>query len=87
MKNCLLLLIWFLSPYVNGQTTNYKVTYLKSSNGKLIENQEPILVFTNELETIITNQKILNKKAELPFEVTVLDRKKPDKKIATIDST
>lgn len=98
MKNCLLLLIWFLSPYVNGQTTNYKVTYLKSSNGKLIENQEPILVFTNELETIITNQKILNKKAELPFEVTVLDRKKPNqiltlgnltlgKKIATIDST
>ncbi len=98
MKNLLLLLLFVLSFSMNGQTTNYKITYLKSSNGKLIENQEPILVFTNDFETVITNQKILDKKAELPFEVTVLDRKKSnqmmtlgnlafDKKIATIDST
>ena len=83
---------------MNGQTTNYKITYLKSSNGKLIENQVPILVFTNALETVITNQKIVAKKAELPFEVTVLDRKKSnqiitlgnlplDEKIFTVDST
>jgi len=83
---------------MNGQTTNYKITYLKSSNGKLLENQEPVLVFTNELETIITNQKIQDNKAAFPFEVTVLDRKKTnqtltkgilsiDRKIKTIDST
>ncbi len=98
MKNSLLLLVLVLSLSMSGQTTNFKITYLKSSNGKLIENQEPILVFTNDLETVITNQKILDKKAELPFEVTVLDRKKSnqiktlgnltsDKKITTIDST
>lgn len=98
MKKTFLLLLFVLSFSMNGQTTNYKITYLKNSNGKLIENQEPILVFTNDLETVITNQKILDKKAEIPFEVTVLDRKKAnqimtlgtlafDKKIATIDST
>lgn len=97
MKNYVLLLLFVFSFSMNGQTPNYKITYLKSSNGKLIENQEPVLVFTNELETVITNQKILDKKAELPFEVTVLDRKKSnqimtlgnltlDKKIVTIDS-
>ena len=86
------------SFYINGQTSNYKITYLKSSNGKLIENQDPVLIFTNESETIITNQKILDKTALFPFEVTLLDRNKPnsiitlgnlssDKKITTIDST
>ena len=98
MKNCILLLLFVFSFSMHGQTANYKITYLKSSNGKLVENQEPILVFTNALETVITNQKIVAKKAELPFEVTVLDRKKSnqiitlgnltlDKKITTIDST
>ncbi len=98
MKNYLLLLVFVFSFSMKGQTTHYKITYLKSSNGKLIENQEPILVFTNDLETVITNQKILDKKAELPFEITILDRKKSnqimtlgnltlDKKITTIDST
>jgi len=98
MKNFLLLLLFLISFSISGQTTNYKITYLKNSNGKLIENQEPILVFTNALETVITNQKILDNKAEFPFEITVLDRKKSnqiktlgnltlDKKIATIDST
>ncbi|MES2746748.1 MAG: GLPGLI family protein [Bacteroidota bacterium] len=98
MKNCLLLIVLLASFLMNGQTSNYKISYLRSSNGKLIENQDPILVFTNELETTITNQKILDKKAELPFEVTIIDRKKSnhiitlgnlpsDKKVATIDST
>lgn len=97
MKNCILLLL-FVVFSMNGQTTNYKITYLKSSNGKLVENQEPVLVFTNELETVITNQKIQDNKAAFPFEVTFLNRKKTnqiitkgilsiDKKIKTIDST
>src|SRR6478672_6191143 len=97
MKNCLLLLILALSFSSQAQT-NYKITYLRSSNGKLLENQDPILVFTNESETVILNQKIVDKKPELPFEITLLDRKKPnqvttlgnldlDKKIATVDST
>lgn len=98
MKNYILLLIVLFTISINGQINNYKITYLKSSNGKLIENQEPVLVFTNALETIITNQKIIDKKAEFPFEVSLLDRKKPntimtlghlsfDKKISTVDST
>lgn len=98
MKNYFIILLLLFSFYINGQTSNYKITYLKSSNGKLIENQDPVLIFTNESETIITNQKILDKTALFPFEVTLLDRNKPnsiitlgnlssDKKITTIDST
>ncbi len=83
MKNFLLLIVLLLSFSINGQTPNYKITYLRTSNGKLIENQEPILVYTNELETMITNQKIQDRKAEFPFEITVLDRKKPNH-IATL---
>jgi GLPGLI family protein len=98
MRNFILLLVLLFSFYLNGQNSNYKITYLKSSNGKLIENQDPVLVFTNETETYISNQKIIAKTALFPFEVTLLDRKKPntiitignlskDKKITTIDST
>ncbi|MDZ4330187.1 MAG: GLPGLI family protein, partial [Flavobacterium sp.] len=43
-------------------------TYTRSSNGTLIENQDPILVFTNELKTQITSESIFNKKASYPFE-------------------
>lgn len=97
MKNCFLLLTVLICLATNAQTTTYKITYLRTSNGKLVENQEPILVFTNPFETLITNQKIIDKKAALPYEMVVLNRTKAntvltiatmaeDRKIATIDS-
>ncbi len=97
MKNCFLLILVLASYLSSGQNTNYKITYLRTSNGKLVENQEPILVFTNAFETVITNQKIIDKKAEFPFEVVVLDRNQAkniitlaslqgNKNIATLDS-
>jgi hypothetical protein len=97
MKKPLYLLTLLLTFIVNAQTSNYKITYLRSSNGKLVENQDPILVYTNSMETLITNQKIQDKKATLPYEITEINRKKSihcitlgtlqgDKKIATIDS-
>ena len=79
-----------------GQT-NYKITYTKSSNGKLIENQDPAIVFSNSNQTLITSQSILEKKATFPFEFSLIDRKtnnvnqlaklKENKLIATLDST
>lgn len=98
MKKHLPLLLLLLFPVLFfAQQASYKISYLRTSNGKLVENQEPILVFTNPAESIVTNQKIMDKKADFPFEVTVIDRKKPghsitvatlraDKKIATLDS-
>jgi GLPGLI family protein len=79
-----------------GQT-NYKITYTKSSNGKLIENQDPVIVFSNSNQTLITSQSILEKKATFPFEFSLIDRKtnninqlaklKENKLITTLDST
>jgi GLPGLI family protein len=76
---------------------NYKITYTKSSNGKLIENQDPIIVFSNSNQTLLTSQSILEKKATFPFEFSLIDRKKntinqlaklnENKLIATLDST
>ena len=93
MKKILFLL--FISSTIYSQ--NYKITYLKSSNNKLIENQEPILVFANSLQSVITSQKILDNKAEFPFEIIYFENKtknqsysiaqlNKDKKIITIDS-
>lgn len=76
MKNCILLVLALFTATVSGQNANYKITYLRTSNGKPVENQEPILVFTNTSQTLITNQKIIDKKAALPYETTVFDRTK-----------
>jgi GLPGLI family protein len=53
---------------------NYKITYLKSSNGSLIENQDPIVVFASSTDTHLTTESILNKKAAFPYEETVVKR-------------
>ena len=41
----------------------FKITYLKSSNGTLIENQDPVLVFANEFETLLTTKNMQNGKS------------------------
>ncbi len=72
MKKYFVLLFISFSVY----SQNIKITYLKVSNGSLIENQEPILVFANSKEAMITNQKILDGKAEIPFETNYFNTKK-----------
>lgn len=51
----------------------YKVTYLKSSNGKTIENQDPILLFATANEALVTTQNIYNQKAAMPYEQLFVD--------------
>lgn len=53
---------------------NYKVIYSKSSNGKIIENQDNIWVFTNSNQTLISSEKIMNEKADFPFEQNIVDK-------------
>jgi len=96
MKNLIVILICFLSFVSFGQA-NYKITYVKSSNGKLIENQDPIIVFSNATQSTLTTQSILDNKAVYPFEFSSINRKtnaviqmaklNEHKSIATIDST
>ena len=70
-KNILILFLIFFNV-VTSQ--NYKITFLKSSNGNLIENQDAILVFTNSNHTLISSEKIINHKSEFPFEQTFINR-------------
>lgn len=67
MKNFILLINLIASIHLIGQNT-YKITYTRSSNGTLIENQDPILVFCNENESIISSENIQNGKATFPYE-------------------
>lgn len=48
--------------------TNYKITYTKSSNGSVIENQDLVVVFSNETESILTSENIIKGKATFPYE-------------------
>ena len=70
-----LLFIVLLAVYGSSFSQNYKITYLKSSNGTLIENQDPVLVFTNSNETQLSSESIFNGKATFPIEQTIVDRK------------
>ena len=70
-----LLFIVFLLVYGNAFSQNYKITYLKSSNGSLIENQDPILAFTSSEVTQIGSQSIFNGKADFPNEIIFVDRR------------
>lgn len=71
MKKYLFLLFISFSFY----SQNYKITYLKSSNNKVIENQEPVLVYANLNESVITNQRILDNKADFPYEISYFNTK------------
>lgn len=91
------IIVFTVSANAQKSNSNFKITYLRTSNGSLIENQEPILVYVNQKESCITNQKIINKTAEFPFETYSFNRNKPfqyltiaqlnsTKSITTIDS-
>ena len=83
-----LLFIVLLLVYGNAFSQNYKITYLKSSNGSLIENQDPILVFTSSEVTQIGSQSIFNGKADFPNEIIFVDRRTNSfSQVADLDAT
>ncbi|MBF6640473.1 GLPGLI family protein [Flavobacterium sp. J49] len=69
-----LLFAILLSISGNSFAQNYKITYLKSSNGSLIEGQDPIWVFASVDKTLLSTENISNQKATSPFEQTQIDR-------------
>ena len=99
MKSLLLLPIFLLFINVSAQkrmTNAVKITYLKSSNGTLLENQDPILIFADQDQTIVTSQKTISKSAIIPIERSYIDRKNgyflqhaqlSGKAVVTVDST
>ena len=67
MKTLLYLGIVLFSSFSLAQNS-YKITYEKYSNGTLIENQDPIIVFTNEKVTQVLAKSIFENKALFPSE-------------------
>ena len=53
-----LLLIVLMLVCGNSFSQNYKITYLRSSNGTLIDGQDPIVVYSNESLTRVISKSI-----------------------------
>jgi hypothetical protein len=76
MKNYYFILFAFciiLSTQAQKNHKSIKISYLKSSNGKIIENQDPILLFTSDKVSLITSDKIIHKKSNFPIEQFFVD--------------
>ncbi len=96
MKYYILILLAFFSLQSIGQST-YKITYLRSSNGKLIENQDPTIIYSNDFLTRVISKSIDENKIVYPSEYFNLNRKSntfiqiaalnSEKTISTNDST
>lgn len=52
----------------------YKITYVKYSNDKKVENQDPVVLFTNQKESVLSSENIQAKKSNYPFEKTRINR-------------
>jgi len=72
MKKIFLLFLLMLCGISFSQ--NYKITYQKSSNGKLLENQDLVLIFSNAQNTFLTSEAIMTGKGIFPYEETLIDR-------------
>ena len=89
MKYYILLLFAFFTIASTAQKNNkaYKISYSRSSNGKTIEGQDPILVFSDSKETIITSENNISGKADFPFEETFVNSVKGQIKASQLGMT
>lgn len=74
MKTIFLFTTLFLNLILQSQS--YEITYKSFSNGAEIENQNPIIIYTDIEKTYILNEKIINKKADFPFEISLINHGK-----------
>ncbi|KAF2513673.1 GLPGLI family protein [Flavobacterium zhairuonense] len=70
-----LLLAIFVIAFSFGQKAPkaIKITYQRSYNGKIAENQDPLVLFASKELSLTTTSKILEQKATLPYEQTFID--------------
>ena len=80
MKNIFTFLLISTFILVQAQKTKtnntIKVSYSKSYNGKLQENQDNIWIFSNSNETLITSENTILQKSNFPYEQTLVKRDK-----------
>lgn len=70
----LLFILFTTISIAQKKPTALKITYLKSYNGKLIENQDPILIFADRNGTVISSENNIGKNAKFPFEQLFIDK-------------
>lgn len=73
MRYILFKFIFLFSLLSFGQISSFEITYQKSSNGKIIENQDLIKVLATPIQVLVSSEKIQNKQATFPYEVTLMD--------------
>lgn len=73
MRYILFKFIFLFSLLSFGQISSFEITYQKSSNGKIIENQDLIKVLATPTQVLVSSEKIQNKQATFPYEVTLMD--------------
>lgn len=54
--------------YAQKAPTAIKVTYQKSYLGKVQDETNPVIIFSDKEKTLVTSQQLLDKKAALPAE-------------------
>jgi len=99
MKYFIILILLTFSQLTLAQksTRALKATYLKSYNGKPIEGQDPIILFADADQTVLTTEEIVSRKAIFPYERSFVNRKtnhyiqaarlSSSEEVFTIDST
>ncbi|OOG77360.1 GLPGLI family protein [Flavobacterium sp. A45] len=96
MKKTILTLLTFCAITMSFAQKAIKITYQRSSNGKIVENQNLMFIFASKDLSLITTDKIMQQKADYPFEqtfvnfnaqtITQLADLKKDKSILSQDS-
>ena len=76
MKNIIsfLSLLFFMGVNAQKAPNAAQITYIKSSNGTVLENQDPIVIYTDKKQTIVSSEKIITRKAAFPYEFFYLTR-------------
>lgn len=72
MKKFVLLFLIITSQIAFAQ--NYKITYKTFFEGKENTKQDPIIVFTNDKETFVLTENILQSTKEIPYEIQKINR-------------
>ncbi|WP_326982485.1 GLPGLI family protein [Chryseobacterium sp. MYb264] len=68
------LFTFFIFFFCLSFAQTYEIQYISSYNGKVLTDQSPTLVWVNEKENFILNNKIREQKSEYPFEITKVEK-------------
>lgn len=97
MRYLYILFLLLFTPLFAQKNSAIQVSYTKFSNGVPLENQDPIIVYTDAKQTLITTKASIAGTAKMPYEQSIFDYRSklyyqisklsPSKQITTIDSS